>query len=110
MIQQQIEQIQAKLENASGLSPENRSDLLNLLADLKAQVEMLSQTNEEGARSVTTFAHASAHEATRPDKNPQELESALEGLTTSVVGLESSHPKLAEVVNRIAVVLSNMGI
>ncbi len=110
MIQQQIEQIQAKLENASGLSPESRSDLLNLLADLKAQVEMLSQTNEESARSVTTFAHASAHEATRPDKNPQELESALEGLTTSVVGLESSHPKLAEVVNRIAVVLSNMGI
>ncbi len=110
MIQQQIDQIRSKLENSSGLTPEAKADLLQLLADLKSQVEVLSETNEEGAHSVTTFAHASAHEATRSEKNPELLESAIGGLTNSVVGMETSHPKLAEVVNRIAVALSNMGI
>jgi hypothetical protein len=53
---------------------------------------------------------ASAHEATRTEKKPKLVEASLSGLTASVEAIEASHPKLAEVVNQIAVVLSNMGL
>jgi Domain of unknown function (DUF4404) len=110
MIPQKIEQIETKIEQATDLPSETRNDLLHLLADLRVQVELLSKTNQESAQSVTTLAHASAHQATRTEKDPEELHSSLEKLTDSVVGLETSHPKLAEVVNRIALILANMGI
>jgi hypothetical protein len=110
MIHDQIEQIDSKVRNATDLSPETRQDLLNLIAVLKTEVDALSQTNEDAARSVAGFAAASAHEATRAAKKPELLETAVQGLTSSVAGLEVSHPKLSDAVNRIATVLSNMGI
>jgi hypothetical protein len=110
MIPQKIEQIEATIEQAQNLPPETKSDLLHLLADLKVQIAELSKTNEASAQSVTSLAHASAHEATREEKDPEDLQSAITNLTDSVVELETSHPKLAEVVNRIALILSNMGI
>jgi TRAP-type uncharacterized transport system substrate-binding protein len=62
------------------------------------------------AESFTGFAQTSAHEATRKDKNEDLLDLSLKGLTSSVNELESSHPKLVEIVNRISYMLSNMGI
>ena len=53
---------------------------------------------------------ASTHEATRAEKKPKLIEAALNGLTASVESFEASHPKLAEVVNQIAIRLSNMGL
>ena len=110
MIHEQIEQIDSKVRNAPDLSPETRQDLLHLIAVLKTEVDLLSKTNEEDASSVAGFAAASAHEATRVSKKPELLETAVQGLTDSVAGLEASHPKLSDAVNRIATVLSNMGI
>jgi hypothetical protein len=110
MIQDQIDQIEKRLQDAAGLPPETRTELLKLLAELKVQIRELSKSNAQDAESVTGFAAASAHEATRSPRQPAELDSAIQGLTGSVVGLEASHPKLAEVVNQIAMILSNMGI
>ncbi len=110
MIQDQIDQIESKLQNADGLSAETRTELLTLLAELKVHVAELSKTDAAGANSVAGFAAASAQEATRTPRQPEELDSAIQELTGSVSGLEASHPRLVEVVNRIAVALSNMGI
>ncbi len=110
MIQDHIEQIQARLQNATGMPEETKAELLNLLAALRSEVGALSQTDEEAASSVARYAAASTHEATRSDQEPERLEEALSGLTASVEGFENSHPELTQVVNRIAVTLSNMGI
>ncbi len=110
MIQQQIEQIKAKVENTDGMPPETKAELLNLLASLEVQIGGLAETHADDAHSVATFAAASTHEATRSEPKPELLQSALSGFTGSAAGLEASHPKLAEVVNAIAVTLSNMGI
>ena len=56
------------------------------------------------------FLEASAHEASRSEKQPKLLEAARQGLTASVENLESSHPKLFATVNQAAVVLANMGL
>jgi Domain of unknown function (DUF4404) len=110
MIQDRIEKIETTLRDAASLSEDTRSQLLRLLAELKAEVAPLSATHDEDAQSITHFTTASVHEATRGTRKPDQADAALKGLKSSVEGFEASHPRLVEVVNRIAITLSNMGI
>ena len=110
MIEDRIQQIEARLKESARIPGPAREELLSLLAALKAEVGTLDRKHEEDARSIAGFVDASAHEATRTEKQPKLAEAALNGLTASVESFEASHPKLAEVVNQIAVRLSNMGL
>jgi hypothetical protein len=110
MIQDRIAKIEATLQSAGNLPPETRAELLKLLAELKAEVGSLPHTHDEDAKSIAHFAGASVHEATRLARKPDQADAALRGLQASVEGFEVSHPRLVEIVNRIAVTLSNMGI
>ncbi len=77
---------------------------------MKLEITRLSETQIDHAESITGFTHLSTHEATREDKDPDLLHLSLQGLSSSVKGFESSHPKLVEIVNSICVMLSNIGI
>jgi hypothetical protein len=110
MIEDRIRKIEARLEDSPNIPAESKAELLKLLAALKDEVTDLARSHEEDARSIAGFVDASAHEATRAEKKPKLVEAALNGLTASVESFEASHPKLAEVVNQIATLLSNMGI
>jgi len=110
MIEDRIQKIEARLQEAANIPEAARAELLKLLAALKDEVSTLAKSHEEDARSIARFVDASAHEATRAEKKPKLIEAALNGLTASAESFEASHPKLAEVVNQIAVVLSNMGL
>jgi hypothetical protein len=110
MIEDRIQKIEARLQESANIPETARAELLKLLAALKDEVGALAKTHEEDARSIARFVDASTHEATRAEKKPKLIEAALNGLTSSVEAIEASHPKLAEVVNQIAVVLSNMGL
>ena len=110
MIEDRIQKIEARLKESANIPEATRAELLKLLAALKEEVGTLTQSHEEDARSIAKFMDASAHEATRAEKKPKLVEASLNGLTASVESFEASHPKLAEVVNQIAVVLSNMGL
>ena len=110
MIENRIQEIESKIQDTKNISEESRRELLSLLATLKSEISRLESTHAEDARSISRFADASAHEATRGEKKPLLLAAALQGLTSSVEGLESSHPAISQSVNRIATALSNMGI
>jgi len=110
MIQNQIELIESKVQSAKGIPEETKNELIGLLSTLKSEVGSLSKTHGEDADSIARFADASTHEATREDKKPELVHVAVQGLTSSVGGFESSHPTLVQIVNRIATILSNMGI
>lgn len=109
MIQDQIAQIELKLREAGNLSEESRNELLALTASLKSELGILSKTHEGEAASIARLADLSAHVATGAEKEPGSSEAARSGLTSSVEGFETSHPELVATVNRIAVILSNMG-
>lgn len=109
MIEERLRKIEEQVSNSGNIPEQTRAELLGLLASLKSEIATLASTQEEEARSIATFAEASAHEATRNDKKPKLLEAALSGLTGSVEEFETTHPDLAAVLNRLAVVLSNMG-
>ncbi len=110
MLKTTITKIEDKIQHGGSISEENKTELLNLLVTLREEVSELSETQSEDAESITGFTQISAHEATRQEKNPQLLELSLEGLRSSVRGFETSHPTLAETVNSICHLLSNMGI
>ncbi len=92
------------------MGDEQRAELLKLLGQLKTEVSELSKTHREQAESIASFAEVSAREATRQSKNAQTLRHSIGGLQSSVGEFETSHPRLAGVVNRIASMLANMGI
>jgi len=109
MIEERIQKIEEQIAQAGNIPAETRTELLNLLAALKSEIASLPDTQAEEARSIATFAEASTHEATRATPKPQLLNAALSGLTGSIEEFETTHPDLAAVLNRLAVVLSNMG-
>ncbi|MBI4324441.1 MAG: DUF4404 family protein [Chloroflexi bacterium] len=110
MIHNTIAEIEAKLEKASAVKDENKAELLLLLATLKSEIAELSKTDVEQAQSIAGFTGVSTHEATREAKDPELLRLSLDGLSSSVRGFEGSNPKLVDIVNRICVTLSNLGI
>lgn len=110
MIEDRIQRIEARLSESGHISNETKAELLKLLAALRDEVASLPGSHEEDARRIAKFVDASAHEATRSEKRPKLIKAALNGLTASAESFEASHPKLAEVVNQIAVRLSNMGL
>jgi hypothetical protein len=110
MIDDTVSKLEAQLRAASNLSPERKTELLQLLGNLKTEISELSKTNLEEARSIAKFAEVSALEATRTAKNQKLQDLSLEGLRSSVEGFEESHPKLVQVVDSISRTLSNLGI
>jgi len=110
MVQKTIEKIEEKIRTNNSLNQKNKNEILDLLATLKPEITKLSEAQSEHAESIVGFVERSAHEATRQEKNPTLLKIASDGLSVSVKGFESSHPKLVETVNYIANALSNIGL
>ena len=110
MIQETINQIEAKIRNAVSLNGQKKKELMDLVSILKAEAFEFSKTHPEQTESIAGFAERSIHEAVREEKNPQLLKLSLQGLSTSVKGFEGSHPKLVGIVNTICLTLSNIGI
>jgi hypothetical protein len=110
MLKTTITNIESKIKRNASIKNREKTELLKLLSGLKNEISEFSKIDNEQAESITGFAQTSAHEATRKDKNEDLLDLSLKGLTSSVSELESSHPKLVEIVNRISQMLSNMGI
>jgi hypothetical protein len=110
MMENRMQKIEARIQQALGLSENERTKLLQLVSTLREEVAALARSHEEDARSIAHFLDASTHEASRTKKQPKLLEAARHGLTASVENFETSHPKLFATVNQAAVVLANMGL
>jgi hypothetical protein len=110
MIQDTITKIEETLRLTEAIKGESRTELLKLVSTLKAEIVELSKTNREHAESITGFAGVAAHEATRQERDLQLLKLSVDGLSSSVKGFESSHPRLVEIVNSICLMLVNSGV
>lgn len=110
MIKKTITALEEKVRQLDSMEKDNRAELLTLLATLKTEIEELAKTCREEAESILGFTTVSTHETMRQDKNPHLVQLSLEGLASSVKGFETSHPSLVGTVNRICVMLSNIGI
>jgi len=64
----------------------------------------------EDARLVGHFAEAAAHEATRPAPSRSLLGTALDGLDGALERLETNHPTVAGLAERVSDALGKIGI
>lgn len=110
MTEDTLEKIEAQIRASESLSEERRQELLGLLGTLRSEIFEFSRTHNEEAKSITGFTEASAHEATRTERNPELLQLSLKNLKSSVEGFERTHPQLVQIVNSISNTLSNLGI
>lgn len=89
MVEDHIREIEARVKGSGTLPDGAKAELLALLNEVRAELEGVRQEQLATVKAS-------------PDP--------LGGLTEAVTGLEATHPRLAELVNRLAIALGNMGI
>jgi len=95
MIRKRIEELEQRIDRSETLSAENKAEILGALADLKREAATLPESESAAVEPVPEEASVNA---------------VLDDLTASVASFESSHPRVTALANRVAVILSNMGI
>lgn len=97
MVEERIRNIEARVQASTDLSEPARAELLELLAAMRAELESVKPEHIERAEQ-----QAGPH--------GESLNEAAGALSGSMTALEATHPRLADLANRLAVALSNMGI
>lgn len=110
MITERIAQIEATLRESANIPEATRRELLTLVDGLKQEVLPLAATNTATAEQITGSADAAVQAAVRRDEQPEKAAETVEGLAASVRDFEATHPRLVQIVDQLAVTLSNMGI
>ena len=101
MVEDRIRTIEARVQNSSNLPDPAKAELLELLAELRAELQGVKKEHLERAEEGSAPSGASHGES---------LDDALGAVTGTMAGLEATHPRLANLANRLAVALGNMGI
>ena len=109
MIPERLAKLEATLRNSANIPEGTRRELLDLVAGLKTEVGPLADTHGDVADEIADSAHAAVEAAMGNDQRSDKA-AAIEGLAASVSQFEVTHPRLVEIVDRLALTLSNMGI
>ncbi|MEI6233433.1 MAG: DUF4404 family protein [Planctomycetota bacterium] len=86
MINDTLSTLETRIQNVSGLSDSDRSEMLELIATLKSEA------------------------ASNGEAQPQSVHGALQNLSDAISKQEVQHPQITELVNSMSQVLSNTGI
>ena len=98
MIEDTIQQIEARLNAASNLAPETRAELASLVAKLRAEAARVPAGAADENTKAATGAEA------------ESMDDTVEQLRRSVEEFEGSHPKLVQLANHLANTLAGLGI
>jgi hypothetical protein len=110
MISERLAQLESSLRDNASLPEATRQELLDLVAGLKAEMAPLMDTHGENARAIAGRAEAAVQASINRDEQPEQAEQAVKGLAASVREFEVTHPRLVEIVDQLALTLSNLGI
>ena len=99
MVEDRIRTIEARVRASANLPDAAKAELLELLTALRVELQGVKKEHLQRAE-----------ESSELPKDPNDLNEALGGLTGTMSELEAIHPRLAELANRLAVALANMGI
>ena len=102
-----IEAIEEKIQKTSQIDAKIKEDLLDLMRSLKSE---LKEVHPETAHNIADKTNISAGKVLSSDNKKNELQKDIDGLQETVGEFEASHPKLVQVVNRLCMMLSDIGI
>ena len=97
MVEEHIRNIEQRVQGSAELPETAKAELMEILAEMRSELGAVDKEHLEKAAAATTAGDAS-------------LNQAVGGLSGTVRELEAMHPRLAELANRLAAVLANMGI
>ncbi|HEX2955470.1 MAG TPA: DUF4404 family protein [Chitinispirillaceae bacterium] len=109
MIYETIKRIEKEIET-NVTDDKEKKELLDLIDNLKLEIESLKDTHGDTIRSITTFTEAGIFEGTREERDEELFQHAVKGMQLSVREFEVSHPKLTNIINAIGNTLNNIGI
>jgi Domain of unknown function (DUF4404) len=110
MISERLARLEATLRNNTTIPEVARQELLALVVELKTEVAPLASTHGEIAQEIAGSAEAAVHATVQEEPHPERASEAVQGLAASVRQFEVSHPRLVEIVDQLALMLSNLGI
>lgn len=110
MLKHTLEKIESKIKQSPNIPDDKKKEYFELLNELNAEINELSDDEQETAQSIKGFTKISAYEATRDQVDPLLVKISLDGLSSSVKELHASYPKLVNTVNSICSFLSKIGI
>ena len=110
MISERLAKIEAALRDNNAIPEAARQELLGLLAGLKAEVTPLVATHSDSAHQITGSAESAVQATMKREEQPEHAAQAVQGLAASVRQFEATHPRLVEIVDELALTLSNLGI
>ena len=102
-----LTKIEFVIEKLNSVDRKEKTELLKLLHALKLEISALSKVNEQQAEKIAHGIQEASIQSL--EKSPSQT-TAIESLSSSMQEFESSHPKLVEIVNKICVLLSSIGI
>jgi mevalonate kinase len=105
-----IEAIEKKIEATSQIDTKIKEDLLDLMRSLKTELADLKDAHPTTAQNIADKTQASTEQVLTSDSKQDELQENIEGLQVAVEEFEVSHPKLVGIVNRLCMMLSDLGI
>jgi len=105
-----IEAIEKKIEARSDMDVKIKEDLLDLMRSLKTELAESKDIRPELAHYIVDKTQASAEKIINADNKQNELQESIDGLQETVGEFEASHPKLVQIVNRLCMMLSDIGI
>src|ERR1044071_5434749 len=105
MIDERIQKIKSAVESADHISPEKKSELLEVLAKLKPAIAKVAETHEDDAERISQFVETSAHEVAHKRERSETIERVLQKLKQSVEKFEASHPQLTTFVTEYSAAL-----
>ncbi|MGE5671848.1 MAG: DUF4404 family protein [Fibrobacterota bacterium] len=110
MLNDTIKRIEHEIAHNKSISDQKRSELTTLLGELKVEINELSKSHSDKAKSIAKITEASVQVATSEIPDQELLDNTLNGMKLSVRTFEVTHPKLVGLINTIGQTLNNIGI
>ncbi len=105
-----IEAIEKKIEATSQIDAKIKENLLDLMRSLKTELADLKENHPNTAHNIADKTQVSTEKILTSDNKQNELQENIDGLQETVEEFEVSHPKLVQIVNRLCMMLSDIGI
>lgn len=110
MLSETFKKIDRLVLESEHLSDSEKNELIELVNQLKDELDTVSDVYNDHVQSIANFAHSSAHETLSTTSDNELKELSFKGLNQSIRKFEVSHPNLTTVISLISRTLSRLGV
>ena len=108
MLKDTLNKIEQNVRDSKSLAERRKTELVELIGDLRQELETLEQSHADKAQYIAEQAHSVAEQAL--DKDAETVELTSHGLERSIEEFELSHPKLYDTVKAFVIRITGFGV